>query len=221
MRVLWINLNEDAPSAKMNAACISDFAEDLCDAKFFLLSRHYEAVVFADLPFSGALQRMMRSIRENSPETALIGLALSESTEDEGTFLSAGGDDYIPYPRSLQSELVRLRIEKWGLCFFSDEKVRIGPLSIDPKEGSLFFGDERIELQPGSFRILHHLMLKRRAFLTKDQIASALFEDPEYVRGSTVETTVHTIRKRLDSRFGRVFIKTLRTKGYRFVYNSE
>jgi DNA-binding response OmpR family regulator len=221
MRVLWINLEENSPSAKMNAACINDFAEDLFDAELFLLSRHYEAVVFADLPLNGALRRIMHTIRKASPETVLIGMALSEPAQYEGAFLLAGGDDYLPFPRSLDSELVRLRIEKRALSYFTDKEVRIGSLVIDPKEKSLYFNDERIELRPGSFRIVHHMILKRHTFLSKEQIIAALFEEPEYVKCSTVETTIHTIRKRLDGHFGKVFIKTLRNKGYRFVYNSE
>jgi DNA-binding response OmpR family regulator len=221
MRVLWINLKEGHPSTKMNTVCINDFAEDLFDAKLFLMSRHYEAVVFADIPVNDALQRMMRSIKEGAPETALIGMAFSESAENEYGFLSAGGDDYLPFPRSLDPELVRLRIEKRGLSYFTDERIRIGRLTMDPKEMTLFFDDEQIELRPGSFRILQHLLFKRHTFLSKEQITAALFEDPEYIKCSTVETAIHTIRKRLDGRVGCVFIKTLRNKGYRFVYNSE
>jgi two-component system response regulator QseB len=221
MRILWINLEENAPSAKMNTACISDFAEDLADAEIFLMARHYEAVVFADIPAHGAMQQTMQSIRKASPETALIGMDFSGSAGNEHRFLSAGGDEYVPFPQSLDPELVRLRIEKCALLYFTDEEIRIGRLRVDPREMSLLFDEVPIELRPGSFKIVHHLMLTRLTFLSKEQIIAALFEDPEYVKCSTIETAIHTIRKRLDGRFGKEFIKTLRNRGYGFVYNSE
>ena len=60
----------------------------------------------------------------------------------------------------------------------------------------------------------------RHRFLSKEELVSAMYENPEYVAGSGIDHAVCIIRQRIDRRFGIETVRTLRKKGYGFVYNS-
>lgn len=216
MRILWVG---DTTAAETNHCYINDAAEDLADAELFLMSRHYEAVVLVDLALTWSSLRWIGRFKEQHPHTVLA-LVCRGKGDGEAAFLKAGGDLYIPHPQSGDGELVRLRIERFALRHLSDERVRIGAFELDPFSGGLSFGGERIEMERDTFRTLQHLVLKRQRFMDKAQIVSALYEQPEYVESGTVDRAINAIRQQLDRRFGVLFIKTIRNKGYGFVYNS-
>ncbi len=216
MRILWIG---EGSAAIFPSLYIVDRAEDLEEADLYLLSRHFEAVVLFGM---GDVQRMIRWLapfKTAFPHT-VTAVAGCGAEAAETRFLEAGCDLFIPEAQSRDSELIRLRIERLALACLSDEPLRVGELELDPETASLRFRGKRIALDRLPFRTLQHLLLKRGRIVGKEQIISALYENPEYVRPGTIDVVVNTIRRRLDYRFKTLFIKTVRNRGYGFVYNA-
>jgi DNA-binding response OmpR family regulator len=220
MRVLWIGLPEELPSARMNCWYIGDFATDCSDAELFLMSRRYDAVFFAgSLPERG-VQRVIGELGERRPHTLAVALGEAKPRWGERDFLGWGGALYVPFSQSRDAELLRLRIESFLLRGFSGETLQIGPLRVEPQRERLLYGDEAVSMQKGPFALFYHLLLKRHRILGKEELLCALYEHPEYTSESSIEYAVCAIREQLDRRFGEAFIKTMRNRGYRFVYNA-
>ena len=216
MRILWIG---EGSAAVFPPHYIVDRAEDLEEADLYLLSRHFEAVVFFGMADERRVIRWLTPFKTAFPHTVTV-LAGCGAEAAETLFLEAGGDLFIPEAQSRDSELIRLRIERLALACLSDEPLRVGELELDPDTASLRFRGEGIALDRLPFRTLQHLLLKRGRIVGKEQIISALYENPEYVRPGTIDVVVNTIRRRLDYRYKTAFIKTVRNRGYGFVYNA-
>jgi DNA-binding response OmpR family regulator len=220
MRLLWIGMAEGELSAEMNRWYISDFATDCSDAELFLMSRRYDAVLFAGSLPERRVQRLIGELGERRPHTLTVALGEAKPRWGERDFLGWGGALHVPFPQSRDAELLRLRIESFLLRSFSGETVQIGPLRVEPQCERVLFKDEAVSMQKGPFALFYHLLLKRHRILGKEELLCALHEHPEYTSESSIEYAVCAIREQLDRRFGEAFIKTLRNRGYRFVYNA-
>jgi two-component system, OmpR family, response regulator len=220
IRVLWIGLGAGEAPIGENPWYINDFAVDLADAELFTLSRRYDAMVFARVPDSYGMRRYIDLNREDAPHTLLVGLESEGSRKEEREFFEAGGHEYIPLPQCRNEELVRLRIERYVLRHFCGEPVEHGMMRIEPERMSIAVGETTVKLPPNVFKVFYKLFLRRPGIVGKEELLSVLYENPEYMTESVIEYAICHIRDRIDRTFGIETIRTIRNRGYGFVYNS-
>lgn len=220
IRALWIGLPANNAPAWRSSWCINDFAVDLADAELFTLSRKYDAVIYAKFADTYAARRSIESFKERFPHMLIVGLGTTKPANRERRFFEAGGDEFVSFPQCLDSELVRLRIERLVLNHFTNEVFSLGDLRVDPGNLTVYVGEEPVVLRKNIFKVFYRLVLMQKRFISKDEFLSVMYENPEYVTGSGIEHAVCVIRERIDRQFGIETIRTLRKKGYGFVYNS-
>jgi DNA-binding response OmpR family regulator len=221
IRILWIGLPAYTAPIKSSAWYINDFATDLADAELFTMSRHYDAVVFAKVADAYTMRRRIEQCKAQFPSTLVAGLGLSKQENRERFFFAAGGDEYIPFPHSLDGDVVRLRIERFVLNHFTEVPVRIGAMTVDPAKRAVCVNGETVILKEAAFKVLYRLMLMRTRLISREALLSALYENPEYASESGIDYAVGLIRERIDRRFGIETVRALRKKRYGFVYNSK
>ena len=157
--------------------------------------------------------RRMRSIDARLP---VLFLTARDSVEDRIAGLTAGGDDYVVKPFSLEEVVARLRalLRRVGAQQASAASVLVvGDLSLDEDSHEVMRGGEQVSLTATEFELLRFLMRNPRKVLSKGQILDRVWQYDFGGQANVVELYVSYLRKKIDA--GRSpMIHTMRGAGY-------
>ena len=159
---------------------------------------------------------VLRKLREQIPGLPLLLLTAKDSVEDRIAGLTAGGDDYVTKPFSLEEVVLRLRalLRRTGVASQnSGSKIVVGDLVLDEDSHEVTRGGDEIMLTTTEFELLRFMMRNARKVLSKAQILDRVWSYDFGGRSNIVELYVSYLRKKIDS--GRSpMIYTLRGAGY-------
>jgi two-component system response regulator TrcR len=135
---------------------------------------------------------------------------------DRVTGLTAGGDDYMTKPFSLEELVARLRGLLRRTAYLTpaaDESLRVGDLTLDAASHTVTRGDTPISLTSTEFQLLRMMMRHPRRALSRNEILRQVWEYEFGGRTSIVDLYVSYLRKKIDT--GREpMIHTVRGVGY-------
>lgn len=158
---------------------------------------------------------LLRRIRRTRPEVPALFLTAKDAVEDRIAGLSAGGDDYVTKPFSIEEVLLRLHrlLERSGIAAQGTDDLVLGDLSLNVVTRECTRGGEPIELTDTQFQLLRYLLENPRAVLSKTQILDAVWDYDFQGRANIVELYISYLRKKIDA--GREpMIHTVRGAGY-------
>lgn len=166
------------------------------------------------LPDMSGLDVLAR-LREQIPGLPLLLLTAKDSVEDRIAGLTAGGDDYVTKPFSLEEVVLRLRalLRRTGVTETGGAKIVVGDLVLDEDSHEVTRGGDLITLTATEFELLRFMMRNAKRVLSKAQILDRVWSYDFGGRSNIVELYVSYLRKKIDS--GREpMIHTLRGAGY-------
>ncbi len=166
------------------------------------------------LPDMSGLEVLAR-LREQIPGLPLLLLTAKDSVEDRIAGLTAGGDDYVTKPFSLEEVVLRLRalLRRTGVTATGAAKIVVGDLVLDEDSHEVTRGGDPITLTATEFELLRFMMRNSKRVLSKAQILDRVWSYDFGGRSNIVELYVSYLRKKIDS--GRPpMIHTLRGAGY-------
>ena len=151
-----------------------------------------------------------------SAYTPTLFLTARDSVMDRVTGLTAGADDYMTKPFSLEELVARLR----GLLRRSnhlappaEESLKVGDLTLDGASHEVSRGGTSISLSSTEFELLRFLMRNPRRALTRTEILDRVWNYDFAGRTSIVDLYISYLRKKIDA--GREpMIHTVRGVGY-------
>jgi two-component system, OmpR family, response regulator len=159
---------------------------------------------------------VMRRIRAEQPDVPVIFLTAKDGLEDRIGGLTAGGDDYVTKPFSLEELVARLRalLRRSGATETrNDSTLVVGDLSLDEDSHEVTRGDTFINLTATEFELLRYLMRNPRRVLSKAQILDRVWNYDFGGQANVVELYISYLRKKVDA--GRpAMIHTMRGAGY-------
>ena len=159
---------------------------------------------------------VMRRIRTEQPQVPVIFLTARDAVDDRVHGLTAGGDDYVTKPFSLEELVARLRglLRRSGATTVRpDSQLVVGDLSLDEDSHEVTRGGDPIQLTATEFELLRYLMRNPRRVLSKAQILDRVWNYDFGGQANVVELYISYLRKKIDS--GRPpMIHTLRGAGY-------
>jgi two-component system, OmpR family, response regulator len=175
-----------------------------------------DAVVLdVNLPGASGFE-VLRQLRAVNPAVCVLFLTARDSVEDRIAGITAGGDDYVTKPFSMEEVLARLRglVRRAGVsASAADPAIVVGDLSLDEDSREVYRGGEPIELTATEFELLRYLMLNPRRVLSKAQILDRVWSYDFGGRAHVVELYISYLRKKVDR--GRPpMIHTVRSVGY-------
>src|ERR1700743_931628 len=139
-----------------NIATAGDGAAALESAR----SQRPDAVVLdVMLPDMSGLD-VLRKLREESPQLPVLLLTAKDAVEDRIAGLTAGGDDYVTKPFSLEELVARLRalLRRAGMTSVRDDAViPVGDLTMDEDSHEVRRGGDLIELTATEYELLRYL----------------------------------------------------------------
>ncbi|WP_136709276.1 response regulator transcription factor [Agromyces sp. H66] len=168
------------------------------------------------LPDIDGLEVLQR-VRADGTETPVLFLTAKDSLDDRIAGLTAGGDDYVTKPFSLEEVVARLRglIRRSSLTLAKAKGpvLVVGDLTLDEDSYEVARGGTPIELTATEFELLRFLMRNPRRVLSKAQILDRVWSYDFGGRESVVELYISYLRKKIDA--GREpMIHTVRGAGY-------
>ncbi|MER0477798.1 response regulator transcription factor [Streptomyces sp. Edi2] len=161
--------------------------------------------------------RVLRLLRQELETVCVLFLTARDSVEDRIAGITAGGDDYVTKPFSLEEVLARLRglLRRAGMARQPDEgnRLMVGDLIMDEEAREVVRGGELVELSRTEFELLRFLMRNPRRVLSKRQILDRVWSYDFGGRAHVVELYISYLRKKIDA--GRApMIHTVRGVGY-------
>ncbi|MGX1793549.1 response regulator transcription factor [Microbacterium sp.] len=160
---------------------------------------------------------VLRRLRESGNLVPVVFLTAKDAVADRIAGLTAGGDDYVTKPFSLEEVIARLRavIRRSGQGQTEDEQsiLRVADLSLNEDSHEVMRGDDEIELTATEFELLRFLMRNERRVLSKAQILDRVWSYDFGGKSSVVELYISYLRKKIDA--GRTpLLHTVRGVGY-------
>ncbi len=159
---------------------------------------------------------VLRRLREQNPGLPVLLLTAKDAVEDRIAGLTAGGDDYVTKPFSIEEVVLRLRalLRRTGVTTEdSGAQIVVGDLVLDEDSHDVTRAGESISLTSTEFELLRFMMRNSKRVLSKAQILDRVWSYDFGGRSNIVELYISYLRKKIDS--GREpMIHTLRGAGY-------
>ena len=153
------------------------------------------------LPDVDGLQILQR-IRESDANTPALFLTARDSVMDRVTGLTAGADDYMTKPFSLEELVARLR----GLLRRSnhlappaDEALKVGDLTLDGASHQVTRDGTPVSLSATEFELLKFLMRNPRRALPRAEILDRVWNCHFAGRTNIVDLYISYLRKKIDA----------------------
>jgi two-component system OmpR family response regulator len=195
-----------------NIATAGDGAAAIAAAR---ATRPDAVVLDVMLPDMSGLE-VLRKLREHSADVPVLLLTAKDALEDRIAGLTAGGDDYVTKPFSIEEVVLRLRglLRRTGVAAEdSGAQIIVGDLVLDEDSHEVTRGGELVSLTSTEFELLRFLMRNPKRVLSKAQILDRVWSYDFGGRSNIVELYISYLRKKIDS--GRQpMIHTLRGAGY-------
>ncbi|EHM31345.1 putative two-component system response regulator [Streptomyces sp. W007] len=157
-------------------------------------------------------------LRREYDDVPVLFLTARDSVEDRIAGLTAGGDDYVTKPFSLEEVVARLRglIRRSGSAVAAgrgESTLVVGDLVLDEDSHEVSRGGDAIHVTATEFELLRFLMRNPRRVLSKAQILDRVWNYDFGGQANVVELYISYLRKKIDA--GRTpMIHTRRGAGY-------
>ena len=159
---------------------------------------------------------VLRRMRAHHPNIPVLFLTAKDAVEDRVAGLTAGGDDYVTKPFSLEEVVARLRALMRRTAVMAEESsslLTVGDLSLDEDSHEVTRAGQPIQLTATEFELLRYLMRNPKRVLSKAQILDRVWNYDFGGQANVVELYISYLRKKIDA--GREpMIHTMRGVGY-------
>jgi len=161
---------------------------------------------------------VLRRVRGILPQVCVLFLTARDSVQDRVSGITAGGDDYVTKPFSLEEVVARLRglLRRAGMARASSgsgSELVVADLTMDEDAREVRRGGDLIDLTATEFELLRFMMRNPRRVLSKAQILDRVWNYDFGGQAHVVELYISYLRKKIDT--GREpLIHTVRGVGY-------
>ena len=167
------------------------------------------------LPDIDGLEVLAR-LRSETPDLPVLFLTARDSVQDRVAGITAGGDDYVTKPFSLEEVVARLAgmLRRAGAAAaVSSPLLVVGELTLDEDSHEVRRAGDLVEVTATEYLLLAYLMANPRRVLSKAQILNEVWRYDYGGQSNVVELYISYLRKKIDA--GREpMIHTVRGAGY-------
>ncbi|WP_037601656.1 response regulator transcription factor [Streptacidiphilus rugosus] len=145
---------------------------------------------------------LVRRLRDDSERDKIpvIFLTAKDGVDDKINGLTAGGDDYVTKPFSLEELIARIRaiLRRTGGPA-EDGRLVVADLELDPIGHQVTRGGRPVSLSPTEFKLLEYLMTNTGRVVSKMQILDHVWAYDFGGDLSIVESYISYLRRKMDS----------------------
>lgn len=214
MRILLVEddlmIGEAVSVALKDAAYAVDWVKDGTTASSVLEHGEHQAVLLdLGLPKRDGLE-VLRRLRQDGNTVPVIVITARDGVDDRITGLDFGADDYLVKPFDVNELLARLRAVIRRKGGQAAPLLTNGKVALDPSSHEARCGDTVELLSAREFSLLHALLLRPGAILTRAELEERIYGWNEEVESNAVDFLIYAVRKKL----GADVIKNVRGAGW-------
>jgi two-component system OmpR family response regulator len=161
--------------------------------------------------------KVLQRLRADGSDVPVLFLTAKDALDDRIAGLTAGGDDYVTKPFSLEEVVARLRglIRRATATLAVNESpvIIVGDLELNEDSHEVRRAGREIELTATEFELLRYMMRNPKRVLSKTQILDRVWDYDFGGKSSVVEIYISYLRKKIDAD-GPAMIHTVRGAGY-------
>jgi two-component system OmpR family response regulator len=159
---------------------------------------------------------LLKATRKKDIQTPAIFLSAKHTLPERLLGLSAGSDDYITKPFSLQELLLRMDIIVKRSKGGNETEIELSyaDLKMNLVDREVSRGGVKIKLLSREFLLLEYFLKNAEKILTKSMILTEILEYQFEPQTNVVDVFVHRLRTKVDKDFDKKLIHTLRGVGY-------
>jgi two-component system OmpR family response regulator/two-component system response regulator QseB len=154
---------------------------------------------------------VLRKARSQGDVTPVLVLTARDGLEDRIAGLDLGADDYLLKPYEFRELLARMRAVIRRRDGSAHSLIGGADVQLDLTTREVLVLGERSQLSAREFALLHALLERPGAILSRDQLESRIYGWGEEVSSNAVDVLIHGMRRKL----GADTIRNVRGLGWR------
>ena len=178
-------------------------------------------LILLDVMMSGMSGFRMAEVlrKEKNNQIPIIFLTAKTDQNDLLTGFSAGGDDYIPKPFSINEVIARVRAvlkrTERTIESSSSDMIEAGAVRIDVSRKLVYVEGEPVVFSKKEFEVLTLLASHPGQIYSREDIINELWKDAPYVLDRTVDVHIARIRSKLGNCKNYIVNRT----GFGYIFN--
>lgn len=155
-----------------------------------------------------------RRLRSADRDLPILMLTAKGRVPDRVAGLEAGADDYLVKPFAFDELVARVRALLRRVGSATDDRLRIGDLTLDPVTREVERGGRRIDLTTREYDLLEFMMRHQRQVLSRQMIFERVWGS-DFLGGSNlIDVHVMRLREKLEAEGEPRLVHTVRGVGY-------
>ena len=159
---------------------------------------------------------VLRHARSRGNATPVLVLTARDGVDDRVSGLDIGADDYLVKPYEMRELLARMRAIIRRRDGAAHSVIGNASVQLDLTTREVLVQGERSQLSAREFALLHALLERPGAILSREQLENRIYGWGEEVSSNAVDVLIHGMRRKL----GPDAIRNVRGLGWRVVGGS-
>jgi DNA-binding response OmpR family regulator len=154
---------------------------------------------------------VLRHARIRGDSTPVLVLTARDGVDDRVTGLDIGADDYLIKPYEMRELVARMRAVIRRRDGAAHSVIGNGSVQLDLTTREVMVQGERAQLSAREFALLHALLERPGAILSREQLENRIYGWGDEVSSNAVDVLIHGMRRKL----GPDAIRNVRGLGWR------
>ena len=218
MRILVAEDEHDLNDLITQRLTMEHYSVDSCydgeEALDYLRMAEYDALILDIMMPKLDGIGVLRKLRENKNNIAVLMLTAKDSIEDRVRGLDAGADDYLIKPFAFEELLARLRVLLRSPLQQKQNDLRIADLHVSLDTHQVWRNGREISLSSKEYTLLCYMMLNANIVLTRDRQEQNVWNYDITGASNVIDVYIRHLRKKIDDGHEQKLIHTVRGHGY-------
>jgi DNA-binding response OmpR family regulator len=192
-----------------------DWAQTGADGSEALKTGGY-SVILLDLGLPGIPGLdVLKTARRAGNGVPVLVITARDGLDDRVSGLDLGADDYLVKPFEVRELVARMRAVMRRHSGFAQSVLEVGEIALDLASHEVTYRGKKLLLPAREFALIHALMERPGAILSRGQVEEQLYGWGEEVESNAVDVLIHSIRRKFD----KDIIRNVRGAGWMVVKN--
>jgi two-component system copper resistance phosphate regulon response regulator CusR len=191
-----------------------DIAHDGEEGILKAKNQHYDLLLLdVMLPKKSGLE-LLQELRKDGHQVLALFLTAKDTLDDKIRGLNLGGDAYLAKPFSFAELIAQIRSLLRRIPQKSSEILQVEDLEIHLARQTAIRSGEKLDLSSKEFSLLAFLAQHRGDVLSRAMISESVWDIHTEADSNVVDVYIRRLRTKVDDRFEKKLIKTVRGLGY-------